>query len=136
MVSRGGSGLPIVTRRVKNPTSIHEDAGSIRGLPQGLRIRRCHELWSAAVAPIRPLAWEPPCATGMALKSKKCKCHKSYKSGGRARPLGNPTWMSFKFQLKCHSSRKLSPKSPPPLNTVMSCVNLFCGTCLVILQYN
>ena len=25
----------------------------------------------AAVAPIQPLAWEPPCATGTALKRKK-----------------------------------------------------------------
>ena len=30
-------------------------------------------LWHrlAAVAPIQPLAWEPPCAAGVALKSKK-----------------------------------------------------------------
>ena len=54
----------------------------------GLRIWHCHELWCgsqmwlsdpallwlwcrlAAVALIRPLAWEPPYATGVALKSK------------------------------------------------------------------
>ena len=30
-------------------------------------------LWPAAVAPIRPLVWEPPYATGAALKSKKKK---------------------------------------------------------------
>ena len=30
-------------------------------------------LWLAVVAPIRPLAWEPPCAAGVALKSKKKK---------------------------------------------------------------
>ena len=32
-------------------------------------------LWCrpAAVAPIKPLAWEPPCATSVALKSKKKK---------------------------------------------------------------
>ena len=46
----------------------------------GLRSRCCHELWcrdpewlwlwrrSAAVAPIQPLAWEPPYAAGAALK--------------------------------------------------------------------
>ena len=32
-------------------------------------------LWcrSTAVAPIQPLAWEPPCAVGVALKSKEKK---------------------------------------------------------------
>ena len=36
----------------------------------GLRIRRCPELWRrpAAVAPIRPLAWEPLYAAGAALQ--------------------------------------------------------------------
>ena len=40
---------------------------------RGLRIRRCCELWCrlAAVTPIQPLAWEPPCAAGAALKSNK-----------------------------------------------------------------
>ena len=33
----------------------------------------CLWLWLAAVAPIRPLAWEPPYAVGMALRSKKKK---------------------------------------------------------------
>ena len=28
-------------------------------------------LWLAAVTPIGPLAWEPPCAVGAALKKKK-----------------------------------------------------------------
>ena len=28
-------------------------------------------LWPAAVAPIRPLAWEPPYAAGAVLKKKK-----------------------------------------------------------------
>ena len=54
----------------------------------GLRIRLCHELWCrlqnssnpallwlwhrlAATAPIRPLGWEPPYATGAALKRQK-----------------------------------------------------------------
>ena len=34
-------------------------------------------LWCgpAAAAPMRPLAWEPPCAMGVALKSKKIRVH-------------------------------------------------------------
>ena len=57
----------------------------------GLRIRRCRELWCrpqmwlgylvllwlwhwlAAMALIRPLAWEPPCAESVALKRQKTK---------------------------------------------------------------
>ena len=74
-----------------NPTSIHEDVILIPGLTQWVKdhgvavscgvVRRCSSdpalLWlgrsSAAVALIRPLAWEPPCAAGVALKSKKIK---------------------------------------------------------------
>ena len=68
-----------------NLTRNHEAAGSIPGLSQ-LRIQRCHNcgrfhsdpallwLWRrlAAVAPIRPLAWEPPHAADAALKKRTC----------------------------------------------------------------
>ena len=39
-------------------------------LLSGLKIWHCCELWcrTAAVAPIAPLAWEPPYAAGAALK--------------------------------------------------------------------
>ena len=30
-------GVPVVAQQVKNPTSIHEDAGSIPGLTQGVK---------------------------------------------------------------------------------------------------
>ena len=42
-------------------------------LLSGLRIQCCRELWCrpAATAPIRPLAWEPPYVTGVALKKTK-----------------------------------------------------------------
>ena len=34
MIQEGLRGFPIVAQRVKNPTSIHEDEGSIPGLAQ------------------------------------------------------------------------------------------------------
>ena len=59
---------------------------SLSGLGSGIAVscgvghRRCSDpvllwLWCrpAAVAPIRPLAWEPPYAAGLALKSKTNK---------------------------------------------------------------
>ena len=35
-------------------------------------------LWRAAAAPICPLAWDPPCVTGAALKKKKKKNEMKY----------------------------------------------------------
>ena len=84
---------------IMSPTSIHEDSGSILALLSGLRMQCCHELWcrsqtqlrfgvawldlarswiwlgcrTAAAAPIQPLAWEPPYATGAALKKENPK---------------------------------------------------------------
>ena len=56
-------------------TSIYEDPGSIPGLAQGVKDQRCRELWLwcrlVAAALIQPLAWEPPCAAGAALKRQK-----------------------------------------------------------------
>ena len=53
-----------------NPTSNHEVAGLIPGLPQWVKDLVLLWLWCrpAAVAPIRPLVWELPCAVGAALK--------------------------------------------------------------------
>jgi len=34
MIQKNGPGVPIVAQQVKNPTSIHEDTGSIPGLAQ------------------------------------------------------------------------------------------------------
>ena len=72
-----------------NLTRNHEVVGSIPGLAQwvgglalavscGVGCRRGSDpalLWilrrSAATAPVRPLAWEPPCAAGAALDNAK-----------------------------------------------------------------
>ena len=73
------SGVPVVTHRKQ--IQLGTMRLSVRSLASlsGLRIWRCRGLWCrsqtqlgsrrpAAVALIRPLAWEPPHAVGVALK--------------------------------------------------------------------
>ena len=74
-----------------NPTRNYQGAGLIPGLAPWVKVavncgvgRRCGSdlvllwLWHrlAAVAPIRPLAWEPPYAACAALESQKDKNNK------------------------------------------------------------
>ena len=68
-------GVPVVAQWVKNPTVIPEDGDLIPGLAQWTKDPALLWLWCrpAAVAPIQPLAWEPPQAVGVALKSKQKK---------------------------------------------------------------
>ena len=57
-----------------NPTSNHEVVVSIPGLAHWVKDPALLWLWCrpAAIAPIQPLAWEPPYAVGAALKRRKC----------------------------------------------------------------
>ena len=78
--------FPLWLRGLRTPHSVCEDMGSIWS--RWLRIWHCHKLWcgsqmwlgsgiavavvwTAAAALIRPLAWELPCAVGVALQRKK-----------------------------------------------------------------
>ena len=60
-----------MAQRLKNPTSIHEDAG----LAEWVKDPAWLWLWyrPVATAPTGPLAWEPPYAAGTALKRTKKK---------------------------------------------------------------
>ena len=70
-----------MAQQIKNPTCVHEDEGWTPGLAQWVKEfeaqmwLRSGLLWLwcrlAAAAPIRPLTWELPYASGVVLKRKK-----------------------------------------------------------------
>ena len=62
-----------MAQRLTNPTRNHEVLGLIPGLAQWVKDPPLLWLWCrlAATAPIRPLAWEPSYAKGVALEKAK-----------------------------------------------------------------
>ena len=62
-----------MSQAATNPTSIHEDSGSIPGLTQWVKDLVLLWMWCRleAAALIRPLGWECPYAAVVALKRQK-----------------------------------------------------------------
>ena len=84
MINKGPFGVPVVAQWLTNPTRNYEVAGSVPALAQWVNDPALLWLWRrpVATAPIRPLAWEPPYATGAAqeiattTKTKRPKINK------------------------------------------------------------
>ena len=98
---------------VMNPTSIHEDGDLFPGLIQSGIAFSCSAgrkqgsdlvllwLWCrpAATAPIRPLAWELPCATSTALRKERERETKRKANKANCREHSSSWGLGFLFLL-------------------------------------
>jgi len=75
MLKIGIWGVPVVAQWLANLTRNCEVSGSVPGLAPWVKDLALLWLWCrlVAAAPIGPLAWEPPYATGVALEKTKKK---------------------------------------------------------------
>ena len=90
----------------------------------------------AAVARIRPLAWEPPYASGAALKKKKKE--RKNDSVGSSTLSSEYLWLTcillsrlgFGLCLKSLRQRVISVPTPPPAHSLPLCIRECCGVSL------
>ena len=123
--SKGNLGVPVVAQWLTNPTKNHEVSGSIPGLAQQIGDLVLLWLWCrpVATARIRPLAWEPPYASGAALekakkRQKKRNCPKLELEADTMSPRGSvnekggsrdPSRLHRSHHCKCTASSRPQP---------------------------
>ena len=88
----------MVAQRLKNPVRNHEDSGLIPGLTHWAKDLVLPRLWCrpAAVALIRPLAWELPYAMGSALKRPKKTRKEKKRKENKKTPTTETKWKKKK----------------------------------------